>query len=192
VHKAVVRLGTEMVTDFVLFSETYSFASGCTLIDMEKLVKASFAISRLGAAMAREILPDKVAEVKLAGLLCEIGQSVLIQAFPDKAQDYLDRIAYADEAETLAIEMELFTASDEQVGAFLLMFWGFSTDIIDGVLYSRLPEKALSPGHNVAALVYVARLIYKGISIDEQTISRLGIEEHLPKWNEMATRLKGA
>ncbi|KZZ77064.1 hypothetical protein A3767_20405, partial [Oleiphilus sp. HI0133] len=117
VHVAVVRLGAEMVKEFVLFAETYSTASSSPLLDIEKITKESFMISKMAALIAADIDQSMVADAQLAGLLSDLGQGALIQAFPDKAQEYVGRISYATEKEIEEIELELFGLADAQVGA---------------------------------------------------------------------------
>ena len=190
VQKAVVRLGSEMVSEFVLFAETYAMASTSPLLNIEKVTKESFMISRLAALVADTADESVVADAKLAGLLCDIGQGALLQGFPDKAQDYLDRTAYSTESETEEIEKEIFGVTDAQIGAYLLLMWGFSTEIFNAVLVSRKLERCLSCKSSLPLIIYAARQLASGRDLSEEMLTKLSGEAHLADWKEQATRLR--
>ncbi|KZZ52398.1 hypothetical protein A3765_01280 [Oleiphilus sp. HI0130] len=190
VHAAVVRLGAEMVKEFVLFAETYSTVSSSPLLDIEKITKESFMISKMAALIAADIDQSMVADAQLAGLLSDLGQGALIQAFPDKAQEYVDRISYATEKEIEEIELELFGLADAQVGAYLLLMWGFSAEIFNAVLTGRLYERSISSSSVLPVIIHMARQLARGIDVLPELIERFDLSEKLPDWKEQAQRLK--
>ncbi|KZZ62058.1 hypothetical protein A3762_23700, partial [Oleiphilus sp. HI0125] len=74
VQAAVVRLGVEMVSEFVLFAETYFLATSSPFLNVDKVTKESFVISKMAAEVAETIDESLVSEAKLAGLLSDLGQ----------------------------------------------------------------------------------------------------------------------
>lgn len=189
VQAAVVRLGTEMVSEFVLFAETYSMAANSPMLDVEKITKESFVISKMAALIAEDIDPRLIAEAKLAGLLSDLGQGALIQAFPDKAQEYMDRISYATEKEIEEIELELFGLADSQVGAYLLLMWGFSAEIFNAVLIGRQYERSVSSSSVLPVVIHMARQLARGIDLRQELIERFNLIDTLPCWKQQAERL---
>ena len=190
VQAAVVRLGTEMVSEFVLFAETYSMASSSPMLDVEKITKESFMISKMASLIAEDIDTSLVAEAKLAGLLSDLGQGALIQAFPDKAQEYMDRISYATEKEIEEIELEIFGLADAQVGAYLLLMWGFSAEIFNAVLIGRQYERSISSPSLLPVIIHMARQLARGIDLRPELVERFDLNDKLPCWKEQAERLK--
>ncbi len=190
VQEAVVRLGTEMVSEFVLFAETYSMASTSPLLNVEKVTKESFIISKMAALVAEKLDKKLVAEAKLAGLLSDLGQGALLQAFPDQAQEYMDRIAYATEKEIEEIELEMFGLADSQVSAYLLLMWGFSAEIFNAVLIGRQYERSVSSSSLLPVIVHIARQLARGRELRPELVERFNIQECLPAWAEQVERLK--
>lgn len=190
VQAAVVRLGTEMVSEFVLFAETYSMASTSPLLNIEKVTKESFIISKMAALVANKVDESLVAEAKLAGLLSDLGQGALLQAFPDKAEEYMDRIGYATEKEIEEIEMEMFGLADAQVGAYLLLMWGFSAEIFNAVLIGRQYERSISSNSTLPVIIHIARQLARGRDLRPELIERFSLADDLPGWKEQAQRLK--
>lgn len=190
IQAAVVRLGTEMVSEFVLFAEAYSMASSSPMLDVEKITKESFLISKMASLIADDIDGSLVAEAKLAGLLSDLGQGALIQAFPDKAQEYMDRIAYATEKEIEEIELEMFGLADSQVGAYLLLMWGFSAEIFNAVLIGRQYERSISSASVLPVIIHMARQLARGIDLRPELVERFDLNDKLPRWKEQAERLK--
>lgn len=190
VQAAVVRLGVEMVSEFVLFAETYFLATSSQFLNVDKVTKESFVISKMAAEVAETIDESLVSEAKLAGLLSDLGQGALLQAFPDKAQDYLDKIAYANEAEIEQIELEMFGLADAQIGAYLLLMWGFSAEIFNAVLIGRQYERSISSCSTLPIIIHIDRHLARGRDIHEEVVSSLCIADKLPEWKEQAERLR--
>ncbi len=189
VQAAVVRLGTEMVSEFVLFAETYSMTANSPILDVEKITKESFVISKMAALIAGDIDPSLIAEAKLAGLVSDLGQGALIQAFPVQAQEYMDRISYATEKEIEEIELELFGLADAQVGAYLLLMWGFSAEIFNAVLIGRQYERSVSHSSALPVVIHMARQLARGIDLRQELIERFNLIDTLPYWKQQAERL---
>lgn len=190
VSAAVVRLGVEMVSEFVLFAETYSMATTSPLLNVEKVTKQSFVISKMAVALADIIDSTLVSEAKLAGLLSDIGQGALLQAFPDQGQEYLDRISYATEQEIEAIELEMFGLADAQIGAYLLLMWGFSAEIFNSVLIGRQYDRCVSSNSKLPIIVLMARQLARGRNIAPDLVEAHGLADHLPALKEQAERLR--
>jgi len=190
VNAAVVRLGVEMVSEFVLFAETYSMATTSPFLNVEKVTKESFVISKMAAELADIIDPDLVPEAKLAGLLSDIGQGALLQAFPDQAQEYLDRIAYANEQEIEEIEFEMFGLADAQIGAYLLLMWGFSAEIFNGVLIGRQYDRCINSNSKLPVIVLMARQLARGRELRPELVEQYALTERVPKLKELAERLR--
>lgn len=190
VHAAVVRLGAEMISDFVLFSETYSMAASSPFLNVEEVTKESFLISRLAVEVANHFDESLAIEAKLAGLLSDIGQSVLLQAFPEKAKEYMDQISVASEEDIEQIEIDLFGLADAQVGAYLLLMWGFSAEIFNAVLVCRDYEKCLDANSTLPVIIYIARHLARDRELEQSLVSHYELEQILPVWKETAERLR--
>lgn len=190
IHAAVVRLGAEMVSDFVLFSETYAMSSSSPFINVEEVTKESFLISRLAVEVSEHFDQSLAVEAKLAGLLSDIGQSALLQAFPDKAKEYMARISVAQEQDIEQIEIDIFGLADAHVGAYLLLMWGFSAEIFNAVLICRDYEKSKEASSCLPIIIYIARHLARDRELEPRMVSDYELDEILPVWQATAERLR--
>lgn len=190
VNKSVVRLGIDMVTDFVLFTETYEVASENKFFNLEDEIKNSFAISKLSILISEHLSPDLSEKAKLVGLLSSIGRSVLFQAYPEKSEEYNRIISSVDDIEIITLERNLFGADHAQVGAYLLFFWGFPSDVVDGLLYYLNIEKITSKTYQISAIVHFAHKLFFNSYIDPEIINIYSLEDKLPEWKAEAELLR--
>jgi putative nucleotidyltransferase with HDIG domain len=96
------------------------------------------------AAMAKRIAEQEVAGKEIAedsftaGLLHDIGKLVLACRFPDRHADAA-RIARNDQIPLGEAEMQVFSVTHSEVGAYLLGLWGLPDSIVEAAAYNHRP-----------------------------------------------------
>jgi HD-like signal output (HDOD) protein len=190
IHSSVVRLGVDMVNDFVLFSETYEVASENPFLNLDTEINNCFAISKLSGLIAAHLDQELSEKAKLVGLLSSIGRSVLLQAYPEKSKEYSKILDCVNGLEVITLERNLFGADHAQVGAYLLLFWGFPSDVIDGLLYYLNIDKMKSEKYLLSVIVYLAQSLFVNNNIEPEIIDRYSLEARLPEWKVEANLLR--
>jgi HD-like signal output (HDOD) protein len=77
------------------------------------------------------------------------------------------------------LEHYLFKTKSEQLGGYLLHFWGFPLPIIEGVLNHDDPEKLMESDFSPACAVYIANSILSGKAVNEEFAAHFDLESTL-------------
>lgn len=187
VKEAVVRLGLDVVGNVLLVAEAYSGVPENSLFNVRDQQVHSLLIAQLASQIVE---PGLEQEAMLAGLLHEIGKSILVLTFPKLVETYRSQQLEAPELDEITIEEKIYNTNHAQLGGYLLFLWGFSGEVVDGVTNHHAPNKLLGADFGVAAAIYVAdSLIHKG-NVDEDFIEHFKIQDSLPKWKEISEQIQ--
>lgn len=134
VHRAISLVGVDLVRYIVLGNQMFRPGSGeRTWIDLDRLAarSANVAIGARALAIRERASSDTAALAYLTGVVSEIGLLVL-----GRVPDVAPAIAQPVNVNTyLGAERAIFGGDRFQVGAHLLMLWGFEQPVIDAVLH---------------------------------------------------------
>ncbi|MDY0362632.1 MAG: HDOD domain-containing protein [Desulforegulaceae bacterium] len=159
---AVVILGTDVVKSLVLNLEIFSKMKLPNYF--KKFQNDLHEHSMAAAKTAKEIalmegLSDFCADQAfMAGLIHDCGKLILASNFPDDYKLVLENFGSLSQ-ESIEKEKEIFKASHEIVGAFLMGVWGLPLEIIEAILYHHNPSASSDNEFTVTSAVYAANII---------------------------------
>lgn len=156
--QAVRTLGMDTIQSLVLQVGLFrQFKGDAALYPLlEKLNLYSLSVGTLASEIARSAGhdDDTAHAAQCAGILSAIGCLVLLDQNPHR---WLDAVAEAPATATLAeVERQVFGASHQLVGAYLLGLWGFTDDLVEAVAYADQPGLAEGRAHPMLTAVHAA------------------------------------
>lgn len=140
---------------------------------VEELQQRSLAIARVAARMAR--LPEDATNACVAGLLCDVGELVLISAAPERLYVTESEAALRGGA-THAAERATWGVTHAEIGAYLLGLWGLPFQIVQAVAHHHSPPP-VGDRFELTQLVWLASCIVRGERPEAEILHRVGAEE---------------
>jgi HD-like signal output (HDOD) protein len=121
-------------------------------------------------------LPEDASTAYVAGLLCDVGQLVLVTGAPER--QYVTQ-AEAAQRGIPQHEAELATwgTTHAEIGAYLLGLWGLPVQIVQAVAEHHAPERGGADHVGLAQLVWLASCIVDDEEPSPELLSRFGAEE---------------
>jgi HD-like signal output (HDOD) protein len=159
VESAIMRLGSRTLRNLshALSGPISSRPSALPMITaVQQLQQRSLGIARLASGMAR--LPEDASSAYIAGLLCDVGQLVLVGT--------------ARQAEQAA-----WSVGHAEIGAYLLGLWGLPFQIVEAVANHHQPARSTDDRLGLAQLVWLASCIESGEEAAPELLRRFGAEE---------------
>ncbi|BCO07774.1 two-component system response regulator [Desulfolithobacter dissulfuricans] len=192
--RAVNLLGLDTIKALVLGVQVFTeLKTTSSFFSVDALWEHSLKTGRL----AREIAISKSDNRELAdnsfiaGILHDIGKLILLSTLPDQFEQAV-RLAGEREICLHMAEKEIFQASHDDVGAYLLGLWGLPSPVIEAIGFhhrlSDFPEESFSP----ALAVHIADVLYHQNNgsllpgcvpeLDEAYLDRLGLAGQGDQW----------
>jgi len=177
VEGAIMRLGFRTLRNLTHTLGSAAPARASTMpeaLALETLQTRALSIARLASSMAR--LPEDASSAYIAGLLCDVGQLVLMASAPERLY-----VAQA-EAEQRGVpahvaERSTWGATHAEIGAYLLGLWGLPFQIVEAVANHHAPERGASERLGLPQLVWLAACIVEGEEPTPELLSRFGAED---------------
>lgn len=202
---AVQLLGLDTIKALALLSHVFSRFEGHGLgaIALQRLWEHSMAVGNFARLIARQegADPDVADQAAVAGLLHDAGRLVLAATLGDR---YARAVALAVERGTALAEaeQELFGATHEAVGAYVLALWALPDAIVEAVACHHAPASSVAPGLSPVTLVHAADAIAhdlaraeegaEGTRVDTAYLADVGVAERFAGWREAClTRARG-
>lgn len=200
IKDAVVILGVRQVRDLFLVSrlfEHFPQSKSWSGFSFENLFDRSMVVGRFAQAICREqrVSPDIGDKAFLGALLQDIGMLVIATR---EAEHYS---AVLQEAATLnqplyVIEKLRLGVNHLEVGAYMLGLWNLSPEVVEAVLYHSNPNATTSEKFTPLTAVHLADSILPDVvninecricsRISQKYLTRLGLQNNLPRWQEMS------
>jgi HD-like signal output (HDOD) protein len=177
VEAAIMRLGLRTLKDLTrrLCKQAPARASASpTVSAVTTLQHRAHAIARLSAAMVR--LPEDASAAYVAGLLCDIGQLVLINSAPERQYVTQAEASQRGVPQHLA-EQATWGTTHAEIGAYLLGLWGLPVQIVNAVAEHHAPEREGADRLGLGQLVWLASCIVDDEEPPPELLSRFGAEE---------------
>lgn len=152
---ALQHLGVDIVKPLILKKYLTDTFQGTVIVNhaVDALWERSGQVALYAYRQARDhhLSPTKCDRVYAAGLLHLIGSAVLIVNYPNEITGIERRMA--ETGRTLSdIENSIFSASGNEVGAYLLGIWSMPSSIVDAVAFSDNPSYSAPPFSLVSLL----------------------------------------
>jgi HD-like signal output (HDOD) protein len=145
-----------------------------TMPALEQLQQRSLRTAQLAASMAR--LPEDASAAYIAGLLCDVGQLVLISACPER--QYVTQAEAAQQGiAPHQAELATWGVTHAEIGAYLLGLWGLPFQIVEAVAHHHAPSRSDDDRLGLAQLVWLAACIVGGDEPTSELLHRFGAEE---------------
>jgi HD-like signal output (HDOD) protein/CheY-like chemotaxis protein len=199
IKTAVSYLGLEMVKTLALSVEmrgSQPAAPPCPGFDPVEAQEHAL----LAARISRRLLPDRVhgQDAFSASMLKDIGALVLQARLADPFRRMVEQ-ARASGRPLTDVETETLGLSHAEIGAYLLSIWGLPYTIVEAVAHHHCPQRAGSTSFDTVCAVHVGAALAEelvppdrerhvgcGIGLDLALIERLGLQEQLPTWRQIA------
>jgi HD-like signal output (HDOD) protein len=175
VETAIMRLGLatvkQLARSFVASPLSVTALPAVSAVQIAQ--QRSLQIATLAARMTR--LPEDAATAYLAGLLCDVGQLVLIHAAPERV--YLSQSEAAQRG-LPAHQAELATwgVTHAEIGAYLLGLWGLPFQVVEAVAHHHAPERNAEDRAGLTQLIWLASCIVDGVEVPDELLSRFEVE----------------
>lgn len=201
--QASSMLGLQTLKSLVLMSGLFtpmqqaSFPKGFSI---EEKWRHSAKVGIYAEALCKhESAPKEMAaDAYTAGLLHDAGELILAISCPD---DYVHVRDYGmlNQIPAYEAERKVLGCTHAELGAYLLGIWGLPDQIVEAVAYHHNPSESTSQSLSPLALVHAADRMdpQKGnlesdiaaSPLDLAFLARIGLEAHLPQWEETCRRI---
>jgi HD-like signal output (HDOD) protein len=198
-EEAVVILGLDTIRALVLTIGLFSGfeKSGIPKRMVEELYSHSLKTGSLARAIAikEHFDIDQVEHAFLAGLLHDLGKLVMAHNMP---REYLKllQVSLHKKLPIRDTENEIFGATHEQIGAYLIGLWGLPHSVVETVAFHHDPLPCPTIAFDPLGAVHVADALahissQSGGDIQENRLSmpyleRFGLIGHLDDWIDLA------
>jgi HD-like signal output (HDOD) protein/CheY-like chemotaxis protein len=205
---AVIYMGIDMIKALAMAVNVFSqFQSSSRRFSIDRMARHSVLTGMLARKIASEAGASRsVADDSfMAGLLHEVGTLILVNAYPDRYDEALERAERMGEPMWVA-EKEIFGTTHPDIGSYLLWLWGMPGNIVEAVAYQRAPSACPVLAFGPLAALHAACCLGEepppggkasAGEADENGLDRgyfraLALEERVPRWIELADEAKQA
>jgi HD-like signal output (HDOD) protein len=175
-EQAVVRLGTAALRRLLgrVGALLARPSSPPTTSALDIARARSRRIAELAASMAR--LPEDAAVAHTAGLLCDVGQLLLLRAAPERI--YVSQAEAAQRGILSHVaERATWGATHAELGAYLLGLWGLPFQLVETVAHHHQPERSGDERVGLTQWVWLSACIVDGEEPAAELLARFGAEE---------------
>jgi putative nucleotidyltransferase with HDIG domain len=152
--QAILTLGFSTARSVVLASSVKNlFTRGPVGLQERLLWEHALVTALTGSAFSKAVGYPPVEEVFLAGLMHDIGKSVMFLKFPEGYSALLRRVSSQEEEEGIDLELETFGFDHTMVGQALLHSWNIASPIESVARWHHEPAQAPKDHAQLVALV---------------------------------------
>jgi len=101
-------------------------------------------------------LPDAYSS---AGLLHNIGTIILLYNYRDKYDKILNEVINERNISLISMEIEAFSASHQEIGGYLLSWWGLPHPIVESALFHHSPLDGRVINKELVSIVHIADIL---------------------------------
>lgn len=179
IFQAITMLGLDTIKALVLGTHLFSMHDDKLLsnFSLAMLWEHSFRVSNIARMIAEYegLEREKLVQVRMTGLLHDVGKLVLASGFPDKYQEVL-RLVSEEDKPLFKCENDVFGTTHAQVGAYLMGLWGMSGEIVYGIGSHHLYDEN---DFSVSMLVSVADMIDHQCIIIHENYTRVAVNHKI-------------
>lgn len=159
IKQAVMYLGLSNLKNVVLTTVLHNSLKldiDPGVFNKDLLWKHASLTNRLVSLFHEKLLNSKIKEIcASAGLLHDIGKIALINCNP-KAYEEVIRRAVAEKTDFVDIENQVLGSNHEEIGGYLLNWWGLPYPIVEITLFHHVPLSEKVINKELACIVHIA------------------------------------
>jgi HD-like signal output (HDOD) protein len=198
-EEAAVYLGIDTLRTLVLTLGIFSGFEASAIPD--KVLDALYHHSLKSGALAKAIAEgegfekERVEEAFMAGMLHDLGKLVMVHNMPNSYGRLL-RATLDKNLPVQAAEMEIFGATHEQIGAYLVGLWGLPDAIAEAVAFHHAPLRCPDRKFGPVGVVHVADAMAHGevgsgvdseaVRLSMDFLGQLTLGDRLARWTALA------
>ena len=167
VSAAVVRMGFQTLRSLVVAACVQGLYRRVGLAE-QKLWEHAVGVAATAHVLAQTLGMPRLEEAFTAGLLHDVGKSVLHQGDPDRYAQVMEQV-YNEGAWAHEVEMEIYGFTHAQVGGVVIRRWRLPEALEQVVWGHHDPSRVDAAYRDMAALVHVADLVCLGMGVGIQT-----------------------
>lgn len=159
VKQAIVFLGLANIKNIVLSISIIQKGSReyNNFLTNELLWKHASLTNKIVHLIYEKLLNKKLSSISAtAGLLHDIGKIILLQNFPKKYQQITDQMRINPSATICDVENEILQVSHQEIGGFLLNWWGMPQSIIEAAVFHHTPFDKKIIDREIVGVVHLA------------------------------------
>lgn len=158
--QAIMTLGFATIKSVVIASSAKNLYSRGAAGLAERLMWEHALVAAIGArTIARSLRYNRAEEAFLAGLMHDIGKSVLGMKFPDRYGQIVRSVYNGEVHDGLHAELEVFGFDHAMVGEALMRSWNLARSLEEAVRWHHEPSEADEEFRPLAAIVALGNRI---------------------------------
>lgn len=159
ISQATIYLGLINVQNIVLAAsifENHIIESEVSQY-IETIYKHSCLCNKLFVILYEKLLGKKLPDIySSCGLLHDIGKMILIYNFTDEYLNILNCMKSKVDNNLIDVEMQVFSATHQEIGGFLLDWWELPYPIVETVLFHHQPLNDNVIDKELVSIVHIA------------------------------------
>lgn len=200
--EAVQLLGIATVRSLALSLHAFSVfeQSKVTGFSLQRVWNHSV-VTGLGAKKIAQMVSREAQmaeEAFIAGLLHDLGKLMLAYNRPGQYQQATE-LAQRGGKTMEEAELEIFSATHADIGAYLLGLWGLPVSIVEGVALHHTPLKGVTRCFSPLTAVHVANVLQHECDreegdatpslLNEDYLAELNLKDEVPAWREAVAEI---
>lgn len=172
--EAVSRLGLNTIRSLAVVARVFEYFQRASAPELSPDAvwrrSCNTAARARAAAKALQLAPDVEDTAYTAGMLAEIGRLALVSDDAGNMNTLLEQ-ARSQQVSLGALEQDYLSASQGQVGGYLLGLWGFAEACVNAVAYHEHPSASDAQSPDAITALHLARALATKHRADEKTWS---------------------
>lgn len=177
--KAVILLGTEVITSLVIGNEVFSSFKS-RMPEIAKMWERSVIESAIVAKIFPLVSKDSFFkdQAMTAAMLQYIGDVVLFSKYGSKYQDLIQSVVEG-ELDKSELEIQTFGFNSHELGSYILSLWGLSDLLVEAIFCSQCTE--IIKNNPAQTCLVISRVLYEEFEEGQEASEeiKIQIEEQL-------------
>lgn len=156
VERVMITLGLNLVKTIIIAAAVQQFfeqLSDGMRVDLRTFWRQTLTCAASARVLAQLTGYSAPGEAYLAGLMCNLGQLILLRGHPDA---YAAILELGDDAAVLTVERGQFDATHAEVGAAVVESWKLQSYLADAVRYHHEPAQQVTDAPHLVKILNLA------------------------------------
>lgn len=168
ISDAIIVMGLDAIKNLAIAISTKSVYKRFGILE-QKLWEHSIGVSIAAGLIAKGINSENIEEAMVAGLLHDIGKTVMNNSQPERFLTLMERV-YNERIRFSDMEKEIFGVGHAEVGGLFAEKWGFSENLCDSIKRHHFQDY-----DDLSELSSDRRLLCCTIAMSDAICVRLGV-----------------